>query len=64
MTTREMLENLQITDIFPAMPQVKQGKVLDFFRAMEAEAGEALPTWNGELYLELHRGTYTTQSRN
>jgi alpha-mannosidase len=23
-----------------------------------------LPTWNGELYLELHRGTYTTQSRN
>jgi alpha-mannosidase len=23
-----------------------------------------LPVWNGELYLELHRGTYTTQSRN
>jgi alpha-mannosidase len=29
---------------------------------MEAEAGARLPTWNGELYLELHRGTYTTQS--
>ena len=27
-------------------------------------AGERLPTWNGELYLEYHRGTYTTQSRN
>ncbi|MDR2783719.1 MAG: glycosyl hydrolase-related protein [Treponema sp.] len=24
---------------------------------------EDLPEWNGELYLELHRGTYTTQSR-
>ncbi|MEI2776528.1 MAG: hypothetical protein V9G19_11280 [Tetrasphaera sp.] len=31
---------------------------------MEAESGASLPTWNGELYLELHRGTYTTQSRN
>ena len=27
-------------------------------------AGDRLPVWNGELYLELHRGTYTTQSRN
>lgn len=62
--TREMLENLQIMDAFPVIPQVQQGKVIEFFRAMEAEAGEALPTWNGELYLELHRGTYTTQSRN
>ncbi|MDR0643599.1 MAG: glycosyl hydrolase-related protein [Treponema sp.] len=24
---------------------------------------EDLPEWNGELYLELHRGTYTTQAR-
>ncbi|GHV25353.1 alpha-mannosidase [Spirochaetia bacterium] len=24
---------------------------------------ETLPEWNGELYLELHRGTYTTQAR-
>jgi alpha-mannosidase len=23
-----------------------------------------MPTWNGELYLEYHRGTYTTQARN
>ena len=23
-----------------------------------------LPVWQGELYLEMHRGTYTTQSRN
>jgi alpha-mannosidase len=26
-------------------------------------AGAELPEWRGELYLELHRGTYTTQSR-
>ena len=23
-----------------------------------------MPVWNGELYLEYHRGTYTTQARN
>ena len=30
---------------------------------LEAESGTDLPTWNGELYLEYHRGTYTTQAR-
>jgi alpha-mannosidase len=35
----------------------------DLFPAIESKAGRHLPTWNGELYLELHRGTYTTQSR-
>ena len=62
--TREMLENLQEMSAFPAFPQTKQGKVIDFFQAMETEAGPVLPTWNGELYLEIHRGTYTTQARN
>ncbi len=41
-----------------------QGKVIDFFRRLEVESGDRLPTWNSELYLELHRGTYTTQARN
>ena len=62
--TREMLENLREMAHFPATPQMCQGSVIGFFRKLEAEAGEKLPTWNGELYLELHRGTYTTQSRN
>lgn len=63
--TREMQENLRHLQNFPGMPQVQQGKAIDFYRAIEAEAAEnGFPTWNGELYLELHRGTYTTQSRN
>jgi alpha-mannosidase len=49
---------------FPALPRTRQGDVGSFFRQLEANAGAQLPTWNGELYLELHRGTYTTQSRN
>jgi alpha-mannosidase len=62
--TREMLENIREMADFPAAPRMRQGHVGDFFRRLEATSGDHLPTWNGELYLELHRGTYTTQSRN
>lgn len=62
--THEMLENLREMAVFPAMPRVRQRAVKDFFRDLEARCGRNLPTWNGELYLEIHRGTYTTQSRN
>jgi len=62
--TREMLENINVMGNFPATPRMRQDSVKHFFRTLEAEAGDRLPTWNGELYLELHRGTYTTQSRN
>ncbi len=33
-----------------------------FFAAAEAEYPQA-PVWSGELYLELHRATYTSQAR-
>ena len=62
--TREMLENIDEMGCFPATPRMRCGKVGDFFRNLEKTSGDRLPTWNGELYLELHRGTYTTHSRN
>ncbi len=62
--TREMLENLHAMREFPATPRVRQASVGDFFHELETTAGDRLPVWNGELYLEYHRGTYTTQSRN
>ncbi|RLC96603.1 MAG: alpha-mannosidase [Chloroflexi bacterium] len=62
--TREMVENIRTMAEFPAMPRVMCGKVGDFFHHLKETVGERLPTWNGELYLENHRGTYTTQSRN
>jgi len=36
--------------------------VADFFNAASAESHD-LTTWVGELYFELHRGTYTSQAR-
>ena len=62
--TREMLENIREMGSFPATPRINCGTVGEFFRRLEAQVGDRLPTWNGELYLENHRGTYTTQSRN
>jgi alpha-mannosidase len=62
--TREMLENIRVMNDFPGLPHMRNGSVAEFYRKLEAQSGDRLPTWNGELYLELHRGTYTTQSRN
>ena len=61
--TREMLENIRQMADFPSTPRIHSGKVIDFFKDLEA-VSEHFPVWNGELYLEYHRGTYTTQARN
>ncbi|MBN1436441.1 MAG: alpha-mannosidase [Sedimentisphaerales bacterium] len=60
--TREMLENVRELAEFPAMPKMRHGKMKQYFADLEERSGDLLPTWNGELYLEYHRGTYTTQS--
>jgi alpha-mannosidase len=61
--TIEMLENAQRLRDVEGMPTVTLEKASDFFKKAEAEARN-LPIWVGELYLELHRGTYTTQAAN
>jgi alpha-mannosidase len=63
--TREMIENIREMGDFPSLPRVQQGSVIDFFKQLEAneQPRYPYPTWYGELYLEMHRGTYTTQAR-
>ncbi|MEM9423811.1 MAG: glycoside hydrolase family 38 C-terminal domain-containing protein [Spirochaetota bacterium] len=43
-------------------PQVVFGRADAFFERLRQKA-ELLPSWVGELYLELHRGTLTSQAR-
>ena len=43
-------------------PKFKFSKAQDFFDKIAKIPKADLPKWTGELYLELHRGTYTTQS--
>lgn len=46
----------------PGVPCVKQSRIRPFFENLEQELSEKakVPMWNGELYLEFHRGTYTS----
>jgi alpha-mannosidase len=64
--TAEMLENIREMESLASTPQVHCGTAADFFQDLQrwATAGGTLPIWDGELYLEYHRGTYTTQARN
>lgn len=54
-----MLENYARIKEFPALPQLRMAHVEEYFAALP-KAG--LPVWGGELYLEFHRGTLTTQA--
>lgn len=44
------------------VPKVKFGRSDEFFERLSVHRDE-LATWSGELYLELHRGTLTSQAR-
>ncbi|MFQ4148711.1 glycoside hydrolase family 38 C-terminal domain-containing protein [Arthrobacter sp. LAPM80] len=59
--TREMLARAKRTRNMEGSPQVTIQSPAEFFTAAEAEYPNA-PVWKGELYLELHRGTYTSQA--
>jgi len=61
--TVEMLENLRELQAFPTLPAVRPAFARDFFTDQQHTAGAALPVWNDELYLEKHRGVYTTHGR-
>ena len=44
-------------------PEVRFSSALSFFEILEGRK-DRLPRYRGELYLEKHQGTYTTQGRN
>lgn len=56
----------RLTHGIPGTPAVKIGFVQDFLAKLENNVKDnpRLPVWQGELYLERHRGTYTSQARN
>jgi alpha-mannosidase len=59
--TEEMLEYTGRAASYPGLPATRQGTEEAYFDDV-ARAGADLPVWSGELYLETHRGTYTTQA--
>ncbi|MEE1809235.1 alpha-mannosidase [Streptomyces sp. BE133] len=61
--TREMLEKARRLRDLEGSPRVEIQRPSAFFAAAEEEYGSQAPVWSGELYLELHRATYTTQAK-
>ena len=64
---KDMLENQRRLSLgIPGCPQTVMSTASNFFHTLEnsVKGKKYLPVWVGELYLEYHRGTYTSMARN
>ncbi len=61
--TAEMLERIRRCGDLEGVPKLRPMNPAEFFTRLREESTD-LPRWVGELYLELHRGTLTSQARN
>lgn len=66
---RDMLENISCIKKIAGLPNVKTTFAKEYLDKLNEtiavnERGGFLPIWDGELYLEFHRGTYTSQAYN
>ncbi|MEC0130863.1 MULTISPECIES: alpha-mannosidase [Paenibacillus] len=64
---REMLEMRRRLNDLPGLPKIETGTAGDYFRTLQetvANTDRYVHVWDGELYLEYHRGTYTSQAYN
>lgn len=62
---RDMLEMRKRIDKMPGLPYAKPARAGDYFKKLHTNienTEEYVHTWDGELYLEFHRGTYTSQA--
>jgi len=62
--TREMLDSAKaLTAPGVVYPKFELGTATDFFGELEKKLPDLnVPTWNGELYFQYHRGVFTTQA--
>ena len=59
--TYKQVETGKRIEKLPGMPKTTNGKVVDFFKAIDGDF-DKLPVYDGELYYENHRGTFTSQA--
>jgi alpha-mannosidase len=63
--TRELLQRARRVADLEGLPRVRMQTLDEFFADAQAAAdvdGDQVPVWSGELYLETHRGCYTTHA--
>ncbi len=61
--TEPMVEYVEHAEWMIGQPKAEFGTAKEFFDNARQQEDE-FPVWRGDLYLELHRGTYTTQAWN
>ena len=59
----EHLERIRRNAKASRLPKIVQRSVPEFLKRLESEAVK-FPVWRGDLYLEKHQGTFTTQGAN
>lgn len=63
--TREMIEQSLAMKNIPGIPQVEMSHAEEYFEKLYQNVeNEQINRWDGELYFEMHRGTYTSQAAN
>lgn len=63
--TREMLEQTRVMKNIPGIPEASTSGAEEYFEKIYNEMDhDQMNRWDGELYFELHRGTYTSQAEN
>ena len=60
--TRDMLETAQRWQKSAVFPDLEFTTSEKYLQQIQDQASNFLPTWNDELYLEFHRGCYTTHA--
>uniref|UniRef100_A0AAX7SPN1 Alpha-mannosidase 2C1 n=1 Tax=Astatotilapia calliptera TaxID=8154 RepID=A0AAX7SPN1_ASTCA len=60
--TQLMLDRLRLVQDTNGLPKVQMSTPDELFTRLQADSA-LLCTWTGELFLELHNGTYTTQAQ-
>ncbi len=64
--TEEFIEKLKRFKELPVLPDIDFSQPREYFQKIDQERsqkGISYPDWRGELYLEYHRGTYTSQAK-
>lgn len=64
---RDMLEQRRRIDKIPGLPNLETSTAKDYFNTLKktvASSDQYVHTWDGELYMEYHRGTYTSHAYN
>lgn len=62
--SRQLIEQGYALRQLPGLPRLRFGRADEYFKRLHDRVWgrQDLPTWDGDLYFEYHRGTYTTQA--